>query len=110
MSARLMDRPEDYKKLGINPEQVETWEDGRRNPETGPGNWEWWYFDSILDDGSKAVLQFFTTSGLKNINKDGDTPSVTFNYTTPDGKLHEDVIHASPSVLGSGDNRHSESV
>ncbi|MGN0343717.1 MAG: lipocalin-like domain-containing protein [Lachnospiraceae bacterium] len=97
MSARLMDRPEDYKKLGINPEQVETWEDGRRNPETGPGNWEWWYFDSILDDGSKAVLQFFTTSGLKNINKDGDTPSVTFNYTTPDGKLHEDVINASPS-------------
>ena len=30
-SIRIMNRPEDFKALGINPEVVEPWEDGRRN-------------------------------------------------------------------------------
>lgn len=29
--ARLMDTIEDFKKLGINPDKVEMWEDGIRN-------------------------------------------------------------------------------
>lgn len=39
-TARLMDSPEDYKNLGINPSEIEVWEDSRRNNETGKGNWE----------------------------------------------------------------------
>lgn len=85
-----MDTPEDYKKLGINPDQIEIWEDSRRNRDSSAGNWEWWYFDSILDDGTKAVLQFFTKAGMKNIQKNGDVPSVTIKITTADGKLYED--------------------
>lgn len=96
MKARLMDRPEDYEKLGINPEQIETWEDARRNLDSAKGNWEWWYFDAILDNGVKAVIQFFTKAGMKNIQKDGDVPSVTIKITTADGKLYED--EARPNV------------
>ncbi|MGI6109808.1 MAG: lipocalin-like domain-containing protein [Eubacteriaceae bacterium] len=86
--ARLLDTPEDFRRLGVNPDKVEIWEDGRRNPETDAGNWEWWYFDSILDDGTKVVIQFFTKAGMRNIAKNGDVPSVTIKITEPDGKVY----------------------
>ena len=38
--ARLMNTPEDYKKLGIDPDRIEMWEDGIRiTPDKM--NWEW---------------------------------------------------------------------
>ncbi len=43
LRARLMDQPEDFKRLGINPEKVETWEDGRRTRTEEVGS-EVWYF------------------------------------------------------------------
>lgn len=49
---RYMDRPEDFKRLGINPEKVELWEEGRRVA-SAPGHNEVWYFDATMDDGSK---------------------------------------------------------
>lgn len=90
--ARLMDRPEDFEALKINPDHIEKWEDSRRNKDSAAGNWEWWYFDTILDDGTKAVIQFFTKAGMKNIEKDGDVPSVTIKITTPEGKLYEEEL------------------
>jgi hypothetical protein len=96
MSVRLMDQPEDYKALGINPDHIEMWEDSRRNRNTGAGNWEWWYFDSILDNGYKAVVQFFTKAGMKKIKKDGDSPSLTVKITAPDGKLYSEELTAKP--------------
>jgi hypothetical protein len=44
-------------------ETVAPWEDGLR-AETGPGHFEWWYFDAHLDDGSTAVIVFATKSLL----------------------------------------------
>ncbi len=41
--ARLMDRPADYEKLGVNPDRVEPWEDGRRH-DGRSGNFEWVVF------------------------------------------------------------------
>ncbi len=38
---RLMDQPEDYQRLGVNPDRVEVWEDRRRSGD-GPTEWEWW--------------------------------------------------------------------
>lgn len=96
MTPRIMDRPEDYKKLGINPHQVELWEDGRRNPDTSAGNWEWWYFDAIMDDGTKVVVQFFTKSGMKKIKKNGDSPSITLKITLPDGTHHQRALKEKP--------------
>lgn len=60
--ARLMNRPEDYEALGVKPDEVEVWEDGIRIP-PNVMFWEWWYFDAVLDDGTKVVIQFFSKSG-----------------------------------------------
>lgn len=94
---RIMDRPEDYEKLGINPNQIEQWEDSRRNENTDAGNWEWWYFDSILDDGTKVVIQFFTKEGMRNIKKNGDSPSITLKITMPDGTHYQRELSEKPS-------------
>ena len=82
--ARLMNRPADYEKLGINPDRIETWEDGIRiTPDRM--NWEWWYFDAMLEGGTKVVIQFFSKSGasmyLKNYH-----PKFIFQVNRPDGK------------------------
>ena len=53
-SIRIMNKPEDFKALGINPDMVEPWEDGRRNDDAA-GNVEWWYFDAETEDGGKAA-------------------------------------------------------
>ncbi|MEO0631428.1 MAG: lipocalin-like domain-containing protein, partial [Planctomycetota bacterium] len=52
-----MSTPADYEKFGVNPDGVEEWEDGQRD-DGRPGAYEWWYFDSILDDGTKVVAIF----------------------------------------------------
>ena len=53
---RMADRPEDYKALGIS-QEIRVSEDGRRT-ESRPENFEWWYFDGLLDDGSVVVIWF----------------------------------------------------
>jgi hypothetical protein len=58
-SARFADQPEDFVKLGIEPDRIEVYEDGMRT-EGGPGGYEWWYFDSHLSDGSSLVIVFYT--------------------------------------------------
>lgn len=54
---RIMDQPEDYKKLGINPNKIEAWEDGRRDNDKA-GHAEVWYLDCSFDDKSTLVLGF----------------------------------------------------
>lgn len=80
---RLMTKPEEYEQLGINPDKIELWEDGRRI-KNEKGWWEWWYFDSILDDGTRAVVQFFTKSG-GTMNFKHAHPKFTMRVTLPDG-------------------------
>ncbi len=48
--------PEIIKKAGLG-ESVALWEDGQRC-DSGPGFFEWWYFDAHLDDGTTAVVVF----------------------------------------------------
>ena len=84
--ARLMDRPADFKKFGINPSEVEVWEDGRRD-DGRKGSFEWWYFDALLDDGTKLVMSFFPKIQQK-IRKSGDYPFCRLAITTPDGVAH----------------------
>lgn len=85
--ARLMNSPEDYKRFGVSPDHIEVWEDGRR---TGPekGAWEWWYFDSVLDNGINVVIQFFTKSG-GHTNSDKDHPKFKIRVTLPNGKEYK---------------------
>ncbi len=66
---------------GLAP-QPEPWEDGLR-ADTGPGSFEWWYFDAHLDDGSTAVMTYATKPLLQRT--DPLTPVLTLAITRPDG-------------------------
>src|SRR5512137_310295 len=62
---------------------VAPWEDGLR-ADTGPGSFEWWYFDAHLDDGSTAVIVFATKSLLE---RGGPLkPTLLLTITRPDGQ------------------------
>ena len=84
VQARLMNKPEDFQKLKINQGPVELWEDGMRD-DFLPGKVEWWYFDAILDDGSK-IAACYSTKIQPFMSMNGLHPCLTFHITTPDGK------------------------
>ncbi|MBQ8610621.1 MAG: hypothetical protein IJ412_02820 [Oscillospiraceae bacterium] len=57
-TARLAKLPVDYQRLGLKKE-IALWEDGHRS--NGKfGEYEWWYFDGRMDDGSSLVINFYT--------------------------------------------------
>jgi hypothetical protein len=56
----------DYERLGLARDAVAPWEDGART-DNRRGTYEWWYFDSHLDDGSSLVVVF--------VNKDLASPN-----------------------------------
>lgn len=87
LKARIMNQPADFKKLGINPDKVETWEDGKRDtPEGGHG--EETYFDVIADDGTKVVIYFHASNPMDP--HEGYTPEAGIMVTTPDGITHSE--------------------
>jgi len=86
--SRVMDKPADFTKLGVNPDRIEAWEDGRRDT-SKPGHAEIWYLDCHFDDGSTLVLGF-RPKAVDQVDKDGDNPNVAINYNHPDGSLFWD--------------------
>lgn len=82
--ARLMNLDKDYENLGLSKKQIEMWEDGKR-ANFDAGTFEWWYFDSILDDGSK-IAACYCTKIQPFTNLKGLKPCLTVHITTPDGK------------------------
>jgi len=74
--------PEEFARLGLSPTRVEPWEDGART-DGGRGTYEWWYFDTSLDDGSTLVVVFLT----KDFTRPNAplSPVVTFSLDGPDG-------------------------
>ena len=70
------------KKEGLG-ESVALWEDGQRC-DTGPGFFEWWYFDARLEDGSTAVVVFSTKPFTERTGP--AKPGVRLVINTPDGR------------------------
>jgi len=72
-----------YQQLGLQRGQIAEWEDGIRT-DTTSGTYEWWYFDTYLEDGAKLVVVFYT--------KDFATPErplepmITIDLDLPDGR------------------------
>lgn len=70
-------------RLRLNDDHVEAWEDGFR---TGGeiGTFEWWYFDSQLDNGAKLVFSFFAKEMLEL--ESPLNPSADIELTLADGR------------------------
>lgn len=83
--ARLASLPMDYQRLGLKKE-IALWEDGHRS--NGKfGEYEWWYYDGRMDDGSSLVINFYTQPVTAASPK--YTPSMTLSMTT-DGQHIQD--------------------
>lgn len=73
----------DYKKYGLETTNIPAlWEDGLRTT-GGKGSYEWWYFDTHLEDGSSAVIVFYTKDFVQANRK--MTPTISLNIDRPDG-------------------------
>jgi hypothetical protein len=101
-SARFADEPEDFAKLGIEPGHIDAFEDGMRT-RGGPGGYEWWYFDSHLDDGSSLVIVFYTKPQL---NPDGElAPFASLELNRPGQPGIRVEAHVSPDAFAASPDR-----
>lgn len=93
VEARLLDRPEDHRRLGLAPGSPTPKEDGRR---TIGHRWEyeWWYFDAKLTDGSSLVIVFYASPVIHP--HEGHRPYASFSLTHPDGSVLTDRVEPNP--------------
>jgi hypothetical protein len=83
-------------------EKVEPWEDGfRTRPDRG--EFEWWYFDAHLKDGTTLVIVFLTKSILNP--KAPFEPQVTITVTRPVGEKIFRVVKTTPEHFSSARDR-----
>ncbi|MDR2752368.1 MAG: hypothetical protein LBC41_17060, partial [Clostridiales bacterium] len=94
ISSSLQTSTEDFKKLKLSKDRIEQWEDGMRTDDS-KGTYEWWYYDSHLEDGSKLVIIFYTKD-IVDTNKNL-TPMITVQYDSPDGAHYAEVLTAPAS-------------
>ena len=74
---------DDYERFGIGKGRIEPWEDGIRLDPAVPST-EWWYFDSLLDDGAKLAVIFCTKDGSRR--RQPLEPLVEIDLDLPDGR------------------------
>ena len=99
--ARLMTQEADYKRLGLKRNEIEMWEDGERDDDRS-GVVEWWYFDAILDDGSK-IAACYSTKIQPMMSAKGTHACLKFDITTPEGKQISKRVTKFKSVTFSKD-------
>jgi hypothetical protein len=79
----------DYERLGLARDAVAPWEDGART-DNRRGTYEWWYFDSHLDDGSSLVVVFMNKD-LASPNAPL-TPTIRIDLDLADGRCFQKLI------------------
>ncbi len=100
--AHLGSTPEDYQRIGIKPDQVLPWEDGART-DGGPGTFEWWYFDTNLDNGAKIVVEFFNKDFM-DINTPL-APMIGLHLNLPDGTSYNKMAEFKPEEFTASKDR-----
>lgn len=102
LPAGLLSDAEHYRALNIGTDNraPAVAEDGMRTS-GAPGNWEWWYFDSHLEDGSTVVIVFYT----KDFNTPfkGMGPRITIEVDRPDGTHIERQLDFDAKVWSASD-------
>lgn len=87
-NVKLAGAPEDYERLHMTPD-IQMWEDGMHT-DGGCGNFEWWYFDSVLAGGGNLVVSFqtksLTTAQLPLM------PQISFEYNAGDKRVSKMVM------------------
>jgi hypothetical protein len=78
--------PEHYAKLGLKKGEVEQWEDGTRTNSGEKGTYEWWYFDSRMDDGTTLVIVFYTKHMMSP--EGPPAPHVTISLVSAEGRKY----------------------
>lgn len=86
---------EDLQKYGLKTQNLpEKWEDGMRT--TGEkGSYEWWYFDTSLEDGTASVITFHTKDFVQ-ANKPTIAPSISLRIDLPDGTQIKRKVNFKP--------------
>jgi hypothetical protein len=98
---RLADRPADYDRLGIAPDEIAELEDAQRIG-TERGCYEWWYFDAHLDNGATVVVVFYTKP---NVSPNGPlAPRITINITLPDGSAFVKILDTRPELYNASES------
>lgn len=100
--ARLADLDQDFENANLNRHEVALWEDGMRTDAAGE-NYEWWYFDANLADGSQLVITFYAKSVVDPSN--GLKPMIDIDLTRPDGTKISHTMHFSPTEFTASDQR-----
>jgi hypothetical protein len=100
--SRIGSTVEDYERIGIKADQVESWEDGART-DGGTGTYEWWYFDAHLDDGAKLVVVFFTKH-FTDINRPL-APMIRIDLDLPDGTSYNRIAEFKPAEYSAAPDR-----
>ncbi len=77
---------------------MEPWEDGYRTNGREDA-FEWWYFDSIFEDGTAIVILYKTKE--KKVLKPPLTPSVSTTIKSKDGRKRKVVIEYAPAEFSS---------
>jgi CrtC N-terminal lipocalin domain len=79
----------DYERFNLARNAVAPWEDGART-DNRRGTYEWWYFDSHLDDGSSLVVVFMN----KDLASPNDplTPTIRIDLDLADGRSYQKLV------------------
>lgn len=99
---RLASNPDDYTRFMLEKGRIELWEDGIRLDPAEP-NIEWWYFDSILDDGAKLAMIFCTKDGSRGHQP--LEPLIEFDLDLPDGRRFMKYGHWDASEFSASKDR-----
>lgn len=86
--ARLANKDSDYAKLDIERNKIAMAEDGLHT--NGKfGEYEWWYFDGRMDDGSSLVIVFYSQPVTAAIPF--YSPSITFSLTMGEEHIQDSI-------------------
>jgi predicted secreted hydrolase len=94
--AIMASSPRFFQKLGLT-HTIQQFEDGLHTDPNESGSYEWWYFDTHLDDGSKLVITFFTKDAA---SPNGElAPQIAMDLDLPDGRTINKSMTFSPDAF-----------